>query len=313
MREIVEDGRRRAEVAWAKGSVRFDTDFIDGYDRRGEVTWQSGWADIARAEVKPQLIGRPVIVLTERQGRKLEVPHTPESWAAVRFLLPSSAELMLPSTGKQTNVPALLCIALGAALFLGWIAMPMSASRTTPLLPIIISLGSIASLWLGILLLTLGAGRSAFWRKGRALEQRHSAKTLWMIRHILDAESHWFLIEKEERRLMLRLISAIALGIALCACLIVLRIGLPHGALPILLGAAFILPLAINSAALLPSPPAGSRLRISNGQVHLFLPGQAEPIPIVPSSSIFGQRVGAGKTAFWLRLDSFKMIQAPEE
>ncbi len=302
MKEIVEGGRKRAEVEWAGGLVRFDTDFIDAYDRHGQVIWKTGWADIASA--MPGAYSAYSIEIEERSGRVLEAPATPEMSAACHWLLPSDAEVMVP---KPINpalrvVPGCGLFVLSGLLGLAWFGSAFVG-------------GSDSHIAVQTSLLALTAGAAGLFvlltplktlQKSRVGTSPPTARDCRRLAGIIDDETHWFQRAEWSGHTHYRL-AALLMSAGLFLFAADLASVNPWMKAPMLLVQGAILAgiVALLARSLNGRPPKSTWLTIRGQTVRLLPPDQDGFVDVVMLDDLKG-KAGGNWTIF---LDDFVLSQ----
>ncbi len=261
MKQIVEGVRNRAEVEWAGGLVRFDTDFIDGYDRKGQLKWQSGWTDIAQASY-----GLDRVTLTERTGRRLILPYSLALLAALHWLLPSGAKL-LQTDGRRSmgwriaSFVFLFAAAFATSLLFGE-GFTWSGTAAGFNLQI---LGLAVSVMIAVIFLIAPPERRSM------VLQSQSPPHAWhclQLADVLDDQVHWFQQRKRPAKISIQAVAASFLGLILAAGIVIPLASRMAPALSAVLGGLCgIVISAFLGTRLKHGPPAGSWLAVYGDQM----------------------------------------------
>lgn len=302
MKEIVEDGRRRAEVAWAMGAVRFDADFIEGYDRQGQELWRARWAEIESAVPGPDSLR-----LFERGGRVLEAPPTPEMAAACHWLLPEQAQIMVRRPAFTAVRYTLGCVLLLLAGWLGliWFGGAFVAGSDHPEVKAVFG-GAMASGAAGLALCLFPITTMT---PSTVKESPPNAEACLRLSMILGDQCFLFQRAQWSRKIFLR-IAAFLLGI--WPSLGLLPVGAWSFGLMSLVMNIVWLAVIISFAAmsLTGLPPKSAWLQVQGKTVRFLPPGQTQLVEVEMKDG----RIGSAGRDWTIWLDDFVLCRdAPEQ
>ena len=304
MKEIVEDGRRRAEVAWAMGAVRFDADFIEGYDRQGQELWRAQWAEIESAVPGPDSLR-----LCERGGRVLGAPPTPEMAAACHWLLPEPPELapsLGPSIPDRIGQSVFLLIPAGFVAQV-WMAFTFVDGIGQPLARSFLA----AAIVLGAAALSIGACPfQGSWLGPLQLQPPRAAVRL-RLSFLLHDKGHWFRRAKHQRHTHFRLaFFLLFLWPSLWSLFSTMEDASFSLNLNLMISALWLAVIgALCFLSLRRRPPEGAWLQVQGKTVRFLPPGQTQLVEVEMKDG----RTGSAGRDWTIWLDDFVLCRdAPE-
>jgi hypothetical protein len=313
MERIVEAGRTRAEVRFSiesRGFVRFDTDFIDGYDRKGQLKWQSGWADIAEASY-----GLSRVILTERTGRRLILPYSLALLAALHWLLPSGAKLR-QTDGRRSigwriaSAAVLVSVGFAVSALIGgeFLRVWTTAEWTLQVF------GLAVTVIVAVIFLIAPPQRRSMVLKSQA--PPHAWHCL-QLAGVLDDQIHWFQQRKRPAEISNQAGAASLIGFILAGgILIPLTSNMPPGHAASVRGGMVALcgmvVIAFFVTRLGARPPAGSWLAVHRDQAWLVLPDRKEHFPVILTARMSGFAEVDGRRAV-IHLPDFLLAESPPE